>query len=117
MPNPIEASATKMPMGRRKMKNIIKATKMAETVAETAGETGTTRRRFACPQAPEGRHVPRRRDADGRWLLTVPYSDPRELVMDVLRHVAEVEVLATDELRHEVVQRLRQGLRTMGLDE
>ena len=58
-----------------------------------------------------------RRDADGRWLLTVPYSDPRELVMDVLRHVPEVEVLATDELRHEVVQRLRQGLRTMGLDE
>ena len=36
---------------------------------------------------------------DGSYLLEVPYSDPRELVMDVLRHGAEVEVLAPAELR------------------
>jgi predicted DNA-binding transcriptional regulator YafY len=40
-----------------------------------------------------------RHDARGRWLLDVPYTDPRELVMDILRHVPEVEVIAPDELR------------------
>ncbi|MBK9135647.1 MAG: WYL domain-containing protein [Betaproteobacteria bacterium] len=57
-------------------------------------------------------------DAEGRWLLSVPYSDPRELVMDILRHVPEVEVLGPDELEAEVLNRLRNGLRLMeGLDE
>jgi len=59
-----------------------------------------------------------RRDAEGRWLLSVPYSDPRELVMDILRHVPEVEVLAPDALEEEVRRRLRAGLEFMGgLDE
>jgi predicted DNA-binding transcriptional regulator YafY len=59
-----------------------------------------------------------RRDAHGRWLLDVPYTDPRELVMDILRHVPEVEVIAPDELREEVVRRLRAGLQGCeGLDE
>lgn len=48
-------------------------------------------------------------DDDGRWVLTVPYSDPRELVMDILRHVPEVEVLAPGDLRDEVFSRLRRG--------
>jgi len=39
---------------------------------------------------------------DGGYLLEVPYSDPRELLMDVLRHGAEVEVLAPAELRRAV---------------
>lgn len=57
-------------------------------------------------------------DAEGRWLLTVPYADPRELVMDILRHVPEVEVLAPAELEEEVLRRLEAGLRRMrGLDE
>lgn len=56
-------------------------------------------------------------DATGRWTLSLPFSDPRELVMDILRHVPEVEVIGPQELRDEVVRRLREGLRVMGLDE
>lgn len=36
---------------------------------------------------------------DGSYLLELPYSDPRELMMDILRHGAEVEVLAPQSLR------------------
>lgn len=39
---------------------------------------------------------------DGSYELRVPYRVSRELVMDVLRHGAGVEVLAPDELRAEV---------------
>ena len=46
---------------------------------------------------------------DGRYELEVPYSDPRELVMDILKHGAEVEVIAPEELRREVAECLRQG--------
>lgn len=56
-------------------------------------------------------------DSDGHWLLTVPYADPRELVMDILRHVPDVEVIAPDELRREVLRRLKAGVATLGLDE
>lgn len=38
-------------------------------------------------------------EPDGSFVLELPYSDPRELVMDVLRHGAEVEVLAPQDLR------------------
>ncbi len=55
-----------------------------------------------------------RRDAEGRWLLTVPYTDPRELVMDILRHVPEVEVLGPPELEEELVRRLQRGLDAHG---
>lgn len=47
---------------------------------------------------------------DGRYLLEIPYADDRELVMDILRHVPEVEVLAPDSLRAKVVEKLRAGL-------
>jgi predicted DNA-binding transcriptional regulator YafY len=57
-------------------------------------------------------------DAEGRWLLSLPFADPRELVMDILRHVPEVEVLAPEELQEEVVRRVREGLAIIGeLDE
>lgn len=49
-------------------------------------------------------------DEDGRWLLELPYSDSRELVMDVLRHVPEVEVLAPESLRHSVAEKLLAGV-------
>lgn len=49
-------------------------------------------------------------DARGRWMLSLPFADPRELVMDVLRHVPEVEVIAPQELHEEVARRLRAGL-------
>jgi len=49
-------------------------------------------------------------DAQRRWVLEVPYNDPRELMMDVLKHGASVEVLAPASLRERVVAELRQAL-------
>jgi len=54
-------------------------------------------------------------DAEGRWILELPYADPRELVMDILRHVPEVEVLWPEELAEEVRGKLVAGIG--GLDE
>jgi predicted DNA-binding transcriptional regulator YafY len=48
---------------------------------------------------------------DGSVELWVPYSDHRELVMDVLRYGAEVTVLAPTSLQAEVVARLRATLK------
>ncbi|PTT88250.1 transcriptional regulator, partial [Pelomonas sp. HMWF004] len=45
--------------------------------------------------------------ADGRWQLTLPYVDPTELLMDLLRHAGQVQVLAPAELRESFAQRLR----------
>ena len=44
---------------------------------------------------------------DGGYLLSVPYSDPRELLLEILRYGPDVRVLAPAELRREVAQRLR----------
>jgi len=41
-------------------------------------------------------------DAQGHYVLEVPYSDDRELLLDLLRHGAEVEVLSPKELRQKV---------------
>ena len=41
-------------------------------------------------------------EKDGRWLLKLPFSNRRELIMDVLRYGADVEVLAPDFLREAV---------------
>jgi predicted DNA-binding transcriptional regulator YafY len=49
-------------------------------------------------------------DPDGSYLLELPYSDHRELVMDILKHGPEVEVLAPDSLRAEVRETLRAAL-------
>jgi predicted DNA-binding transcriptional regulator YafY len=49
-------------------------------------------------------------EADGTYLLELPYADPRELVMDILRHVPEVEVLGPAGLREEVAQKVRAGV-------
>jgi predicted DNA-binding transcriptional regulator YafY len=45
--------------------------------------------------------------ADGRWHLDVPYVDSTELLMDLLRHAGDVEVLGPPELRKAYAQRLR----------
>ena len=45
--------------------------------------------------------------ADGRWQLSVPYVDSTELLMDLLRHAGQVEVLGPPELRAAFAQRLR----------
>lgn len=47
---------------------------------------------------------------DGRYELRIPYSDPRELVMDVLKHGEAVEVIEPDSLRHLLSEHLRQAL-------
>jgi proteasome accessory factor C len=49
----------------------------------------------------EGRFLP-----DGTYELRLPYGDPRELMMDILRHGAEVEVVAPGELRDAVAAEL-----------
>lgn len=49
-------------------------------------------------------------EPDGSYVLEIPYSDSRPLVMDILRHGAEVEVLAPAALREEVVAALRAAL-------
>ncbi len=49
-------------------------------------------------------------DAQGRWMLDLPYADPRELVMDILRHVPEVQVLWPEELAAEVRGKLVVGI-------
>ncbi len=41
-------------------------------------------------------------EPDGAYVLSIPYSDDRELVMDILRHGADVEVLEPEALRHRV---------------
>jgi len=43
-------------------------------------------------------------EADGSFLLELPYSDPRELIMDILRHGAGVEVLAPASLRRQMIE-------------
>ncbi len=48
--------------------------------------------------------------SDGGYELRIPYSDPRELVMDILKYGAEVEVLAPKRLREQVRQRLQAAL-------
>ena len=50
-------------------------------------------------------------DAEGRYLLELPYSNPTELVMDILRHGKDVEVLSPAELRASVATTLAAALR------
>lgn len=53
-------------------------------------------------------------DADGSYLLELPYSNPTELVMDILRHGAGVEVLAPKALRDAVQRELSSALAAYG---
>jgi predicted DNA-binding transcriptional regulator YafY len=46
---------------------------------------------------------------DGSYLLKVPYSDPRELVMDILKYGPDVEVLAPASLAELVIGRLAEA--------
>ena len=47
---------------------------------------------------------------DGRYELRIPYRDPRELVMDILRHGPDVEVVAPESLRMAVAAQLKAAL-------
>jgi predicted DNA-binding transcriptional regulator YafY len=48
---------------------------------------------------------------DGSYILEFPYSDERELIGDLLKHGAEVEVISPQTLRQNVSQEIRKSLR------
>lgn len=52
-----------------------------------------------------------RLESDGSYLLELPYADDRELVMDILKHGPDVEVLGPPELRARVRERLKGALK------
>ncbi|MEX1196704.1 MAG: WYL domain-containing protein [Pseudohongiellaceae bacterium] len=52
---------------------------------------------------------------DGRYELHIPYGDPRELIMDILKFGPEVEVLGPKGLREEVANRIRKAARLYGI--
>ena len=52
---------------------------------------------------------------DGSYILEVPFTDSRELVMDVLKHGAEVEVLAPDSFRAILKSTLSQTIETYNM--
>lgn len=47
---------------------------------------------------------------DGRYELLIPYQNPTELIMDILRHGSEVEVISPPDLRQAVQLQLQQAL-------
>lgn len=51
---------------------------------------------------------------DGRYELRIPYRDDRELIMDILRHGPDVEVISPGTLRRAVAERLRLALAHYG---
>lgn len=53
---------------------------------------------------------------DGSYQLEIPYADDRELIMDILRHVPEVDVIKPVELRRKLVAHLQAGLARMQAD-
>jgi predicted DNA-binding transcriptional regulator YafY len=46
---------------------------------------------------------------DGRYELRIPYANETELVMDILKHGAAVEVIAPEALRQTILQNLQQA--------
>jgi predicted DNA-binding transcriptional regulator YafY len=52
---------------------------------------------------------------DGSYELEIPFADDRELLMDISRHVPEVEVLAPPALRQKYIDNLQCGLTRMGV--
>lgn len=51
---------------------------------------------------------------DSRFELTVPFSNPTELMMDVLRYGADVEVISPPSLRQMAIEKLRAALKRYG---
>ncbi|MBI4207051.1 MAG: WYL domain-containing protein [Betaproteobacteria bacterium] len=51
---------------------------------------------------------------DGRYELRIPYRDDRELIMDILRHGAEVEAVEPASLRKAVAEQLKPALAQYG---
>ncbi len=53
----------------------------------------------------QGSYVP-----DGRYELRVPYGQPTELIMEILKYGSEVEVVAPEELKQCIMVQLREAL-------
>lgn len=53
---------------------------------------------------------------DGRYELVLPYVDDTELVMDVLRHGDDVQVIEPADLRAKVMQKLRSAAEAYGAE-
>jgi predicted DNA-binding transcriptional regulator YafY len=53
-------------------------------------------------------------DREGGYRLEFPYSDDRELIMDILKFGPDVEVLGPASLRKTVVERLQSSLQQYG---
>ncbi len=49
-------------------------------------------------------------DQEGNYILEVPYSDDRELILDIMRHGGHVQVLAPKELRRKIAVEHAAGL-------
>ena len=49
-------------------------------------------------------------DSEGRWVLSCPYSNDIELIMDIMRYGPDAEVLEPPELRAKIQDRLRKAL-------
>jgi predicted DNA-binding transcriptional regulator YafY len=47
-----------------------------------------------------------RYDEAGYYILQIPYSQDTELIMDILKHGAEVEVLGPADLKAKVIDRI-----------
>lgn len=47
---------------------------------------------------------------DGTYELHIPYADPRELIMQIMKYGADVEVIAPAKLREAVIERANQTL-------
>ena len=56
-------------------------------------------------------------ESDGRYVLELPYAHDRELIMDILKFGADVEVVAPADLRERVVKALNQALQVYTLSE
>lgn len=52
-------------------------------------------------------------EPDGSYRLKVPFSNPTELIMDILRHVPAVKVISPPELREQVRTMLKRGLESI----
>lgn len=55
-----------------------------------------------------------RTEPDGSFVLEIPYADPRELLMDILKYGADVEVLGPTSLRGLVAAEVGKMARRQG---
>lgn len=55
-------------------------------------------------------------DEEGYYLLKVPYAEPTELIMDILRHGRHVQVLGPVDLKAKVAEEIQQMSKNFSLD-